>query len=137
MKTNINLSTLAGGAVGERINIELQKVAENVQDPNTDWKKARKVVVTITLKPDEEREIALVSADVKTTLAPAHGIATKIIFGVEKDGSTVAAELVSGMKNQMMIDNDGDLADELGQKVAGSESESNVSYLQRKSQEAK
>jgi hypothetical protein len=136
MKTNINLSTLAGGAVGERINIELQKVAENVQDPNTDWKKARKVVVTITLKPDEEREIALVSADVKTTLAPAHGIATKIIFGVEKDGSTVAAELVSGMKNQMMIDNDGDLADELGQKVASSEAESNVSYLQRKSQGA-
>lgn len=31
MKTNINLSTLAGGAVGERINIELQKVAENVR----------------------------------------------------------------------------------------------------------
>jgi hypothetical protein len=137
MKTNINLSTLAGGAVGERINIELQKIAENVQDPNTDWKKARKVVVTITLKPDEEREIALVSADVKTTLAPAHGIATKIIFGVENDGTPVAAELVSGMKNQMMIDNDGDIADDKGVKVKEQEAESNVSYLQRKSQEAK
>lgn len=41
-------------------------------------------MVTITLKPDEEREIALVSADVKTTLAPAHGIATKIILESKK-----------------------------------------------------
>ncbi|KAA1180668.1 hypothetical protein BSK59_08400 [Paenibacillus odorifer] len=123
MKTNIDIGTLANGAVGERINLELQKVAENVQDPNTDWKKARKVTITITLKPDEEREIALVSADIKTTLAPAHGIATKLIFGMEKDGNVVAAELASGMKNQMMIDNDGDLADDKGQKV---------SYLERK-----
>jgi hypothetical protein len=123
MKTNIDIGTLANGAVGERINLEFQKVAENVQDPNTDWKKARKMIITITLKPDEEREIALVSTDVKTTLAPVHGIATKLIFGMENDGNVVAAELASGMKNQMMIDNDGDLADDKGQKV---------SYLERK-----
>ena len=123
MKTNINVSTLAGGAVGERLNLELQKAAENIMDPNTDWKKARKVTMTITLKPDEEREIALVGVDVKTTLAPAHGIATKIIFGVENGGTVVAAELASGIKNQMMIDNDGDIADDKGNKV---------SYLERK-----
>ncbi|MEC0092480.1 hypothetical protein [Paenibacillus macquariensis] len=123
MKTNINIGTLAGGAVGERLNIELQKVAENILDPNTEWKKARKVTLTITLKPDEEREIALVGVDVKTTPAPAHGIATKLIFGVEGNGNVVAAELASGMKDQMMIDNDGDIADDKGNKV---------SYLERK-----
>ncbi|WP_375104085.1 replication terminator protein [Paenibacillus sp. RS8] len=132
----ISIENLAGGAVGERINIELNKVADNIMDPNTDWKKARKLTVTITIKPDEQREIGLVSVDNKPTLAPAHGIATKLVFGKDREGKAVAEELVSGVKNQMMIDDEGDLADDRGKKVEPEAiaSTGNVSYLQRKSQ---
>ncbi|WP_438497125.1 replication terminator protein [Paenibacillus sp. IHBB 3054] len=133
-KTDINIGMLAGGGVGERVNLEFQKVAENIQDPNTDWKATRKVTITVTLKPDQEREIALVSVDVKPSLAPAYGIATKLMFGIEGDGTVVAAELASGVKNQLMMDNDGDLADDTGEKIKNNEAESNVSYLQRKFQ---
>ncbi|MNI85222.1 hypothetical protein D3C73_1421960 [compost metagenome] len=114
----------------------MNKVADNVMDPNTDWKKARKLTVTITIKPDEQREIGLVSVDAKTTLAPAHGIATKLVFGKDREGKAVAEELVSGVKNQMMIDDEGDLADDRGKKVTpeAAAAPDNVSYLQRKSQ---
>ncbi|MFD1777045.1 replication terminator protein [Paenibacillus rhizophilus] len=137
MSNEINLDNLAGGAVSERLNIELKKAADNIMDPNTDWKKARKVTMTITLKPDEERDIALVSIDTKTVLAPAHGVATKLVFGKDNAGQAVVEELVSGTKNQMMMDNDGDLADDRGKKLATEEAGNNVSYLQRKAQGGK
>jgi len=114
---SINVHDLAGGAVGERLNIELQKAAQNILDPNTDWKKPRKVTLTITLRADESREIALVDVEAKTTLAPPRAVATKFVIDRDERGQAVAAELKSGVKNQMMMDDDGDLADDRGHKV--------------------
>lgn len=115
---NINLSTLANGAVAERANIDLQRIFENIADPNTDWKKVRSLAITIKLQPDENRDIALASIDTKVALAPTKGVATKFVIDRDGRGSVVGAELVSGNKNQMMVDNDGDLADDRGRKVA-------------------
>lgn len=42
----LNLANLQNGAVIERVDLELQKIARNIQDPNTDPQKAR----TLTLK---------------------------------------------------------------------------------------
>lgn len=113
----IDINELSNGAVGERINIELQKVFENIQDPNTDWKKARKLTITITLNPDENRDIALVGVDAKPTLAPAKGVATKFVIDRDNQGKAVGAELVSGTKNQMMFDPDtGEVLDDKGKK---------------------
>lgn len=41
-----NLSEMSNGAVNERFNYELQKVVENICDPNTDPKKKRKITLT-------------------------------------------------------------------------------------------
>lgn len=114
---NINVGDLAGGAVGERLNIELQRAAENIMDPNTDWKKARKVQLTITLNPDENRDIALVSIDAKTTLAPARGVATKLVIGKDNAGKAVAAELKSGVKNQTYLEDDGSVRTDKGDPI--------------------
>jgi len=114
---NMDLSRLAEGAVQERINEELQKVAQNIMDPNTEWKKVRKVTLTISVSPDESREIGLVGIEAKSSLAPAKGIATTFMFGTSREGKAVANELVSGVKNQLMIDNDGDVADDAGKKL--------------------
>lgn len=42
-----NLSEMSNGAVNERFNYELQKVVENICDPNTDPKKKRKITLTM------------------------------------------------------------------------------------------
>jgi hypothetical protein len=50
MPNMINLTEFADGAVAERVNIELQKVLENLTDPNTDPKKVRTITVEISMK---------------------------------------------------------------------------------------
>ena len=115
--SRIDLSNLANGAVAERFNMELQKVLENIADPNTEAKKARKLTLTLTIKADDQRDIAAVAIETKSTIVPAKGVETKFVIDKDGKGRIVGAELVSGAKNQMMIDTDGDLADDRGNKV--------------------
>jgi len=115
--SNINLSNLANGSVAERIDIEIQKVLENIADPNTDARKARKLTVTLTLKADEKRDVAHVSVATKSTLAPAKSIETKFIMDRDNAGKVVGAELKSSAKGQHYIDDDGDVATDTGEKV--------------------
>ena len=103
MKTKINLQDLAGGSVSERIDIELQKVLENIADPNTDAKKARKLQIVLTFKADEERDIANLSIQVKPTLIPAKQTETKILLDYDENGKATGAELKSGQKGQCYI----------------------------------
>jgi len=117
LKTKINLQDLAGGSVSERIDIELQKVLENIADPNTDAKKARKLQIVLTFKADEERDIANLSIQVKPTLIPAKQTETKILLDYDENGKATGAELKSGQKGQCYIDQDGDVADDKGEKV--------------------
>lgn len=115
--TKINLQDLANGAVAERIDIELQKVLENIVDPNTDAKKARKLQITLTFKADENRDIAQLNVQVKPTLIPAKDTETKVILDFDGNGMVTGAELKSIQKGQLFIDQDGDVADDKGQKV--------------------
>ena len=113
----INLDNFADGAVAERFNMELQKVLENIADPNTDAKKVRKVTLTVSFKADDKRDVALVSVQAKSQLAPALEIETKIIMDQDSRGNIVGAELMSGIKGQTFIDSDGDIADDTGNKI--------------------
>lgn len=115
--SQIDLSSLAGGAVAERFNIELKKILENIADPNTDPKKARKLQLTLTIKADENRDIANVSIQTKAILVPAKEIETKIIMDRDSKGSVVGAELVSGVKGQLFITDDGEVADDKGKVI--------------------
>lgn len=80
----LTLASLCGGAVQEKVDRALEKVANNILDPNTDPKKKRVITLKITLKPDaSDSEDVQVSADVTYTLAPELGIQTR--FFVNKD----------------------------------------------------
>ena len=80
----LTLATLCGGAVQEKIDRALEKVARNILDPNTDPKKKRVITLKVVLKPDDEdREDVEVTADVNVTLSPELGVSTK--FFVNKD----------------------------------------------------
>lgn len=83
-KEKLTLATLCGGAVQEKVDRALEKVARNILDPNVVPDKKRTVTLKITLKPSEEdQEDVLVSADVSYTLAPEQGVGTS--FFVSKD----------------------------------------------------
>lgn len=80
----LTLATLCGGAVQERVDRALEKVAKNILDPNTDPGKKRSITLKITLKPDDEdNEDVEVTADVSVSLAPEIGVSTR--FFVNKD----------------------------------------------------
>ncbi|MFD3261894.1 replication terminator protein [Paenibacillus lentus] len=107
MEIGISLDELANGAALELFEREMRKVAENIIDPNTPWKAKRKIVLTVTISPDRRREASEVEVDVKSTLAAVNGVSTQIAFGVDGEGKAQYAELLSGERNQFMIDKDG------------------------------
>lgn len=52
----LNLSAIGDGGLQEKVDKELEKVFDNILDPNTDVKAARKLVITLTMKPDDARQ---------------------------------------------------------------------------------
>lgn len=113
----VDLNSFADGAVAERFNLELQKVLENIADPNTDPKKARKLVLTVKVSGNEKRDIADVEVEAKLTLAPAKSIESKLIIDRDNNGKIIGSELKSGVKGQTYIDGDGDIADDMENKI--------------------
>jgi hypothetical protein len=114
----IDLNTFADGALAERANVELQKILENIADPNTDAKKSRKLTLTISLSADEKRDVVLTNVVAKTTLAPAKPIESKLIMDMDNKGKITGAELKSGLKGQTYIDVETEeIKDDRGTKI--------------------
>lgn len=110
----LKLSQMASGAFEEQIGIELDKVLHNIKDANTDPKKARKITITITLKPDEKRELVGFEVQSKAALVPPKPLSTTIMVDRDSKGAVVAAELKSGVKGQTFLDKDGEIKDDKG-----------------------
>ncbi|WP_231868403.1 replication terminator protein [Fictibacillus phosphorivorans] len=117
MANIINLSSFAEGAVAERFNAELQKILENIADPNTDAAKVRKLTLTLSFKADEKRDIVVTSIQAKSALSPAKHIETKIVMDLDNRGNVTGAELKSGIKGQSYITEDGEVETDVGEKV--------------------
>lgn len=103
MHKHIDLNGFAHGALLERVNMEMDKVLENIQDPNTEATKKRKVVITLELEPNARRELADVVTTVKSTLVPTTAVSASLMIG--HDGKKVIGrELKSAMPGQYMVD---------------------------------
>lgn len=100
----VDLNEFANGALAERFNYELQKILENIADPNTDHKVKRKMNINLTLETNEDRELSNVSIQVKSTPAPRKNIGSAIIIDRDESGKIVGAELKSGIKGQTFFD---------------------------------
>ena len=108
----LTLANMAGGAVLERFNIEMQKVITNIADPNTDPKKKRSVTIKVTVSPNEQRNMAVLDIETKPVLVPAMPVNTSIVIDRDKKGNVVAAELLSNHPMQRMIDTEtGEIVD--------------------------
>jgi hypothetical protein len=100
-----NLENFSGGQLSEQINTEIEKVVNNIYDPNTDPNKVRKVVATISFKPNKKRTGAAVVVDVKSTLAPSFPTETNI--AIDRDfntGMVLATEIGNQIVGQVEMD---------------------------------
>ena len=116
-KINLKLSSLASGGVQENFDMEVTKLLENIQDPNTDAKTPRKLVMTLTLVPDESRELVKFDSQIKLTMAPTKSVTTNLITGLNVNGEVEATELKSGVPGQMYIDDEAHLRTDTGVPV--------------------
>lgn len=83
---NVDLNKIGGGALQQRFNREFEKVVKNMKDPNTSYKEARKVTITLTFKQDEERNAAVCTCEVQSKLAKSKSFDTN--FGIGRDLKT-------------------------------------------------
>jgi cell division protein FtsX len=93
----LTFGNLQHGAAEAKVNQALSELFSNVMNLNTPWKTARKVTVTITVKPkDEDRQIADISVDVAAKLATVKPVESIIVIGETGNGEGIAQEYPSG-----------------------------------------
>ena len=101
---HINIEQFSNGELTQQINREMEAVARNIADPNTEAKTARKITVTITLKPNEQRDFITTSITTKSTLAPTLGAVTALAVGKNlKTGEIEVGEIGNQIPGQMSM----------------------------------
>ena len=96
----INLLHLADGEIVDKLNRELERVAQNIIDKNTDPKKERKITLSISFKPNENRDQINTVISAKTSLVSERGIDTLILMGKDSEGQLHLNEV----RQQSMFD---------------------------------
>ena len=102
---HIDLEQFAGGKLSVQLNKALEKITENVQDPNTDAQKVRKINVSISFRPNDERNFVATTVETKLSLAPELGATTALSMGRDlRTGEVEAAEIFNQIPGQMNVD---------------------------------
>lgn len=116
---NFNLSEIAEGAVQAKFAKEVERVCENILDLNTDAGKKRKITLTLTYLPNDQRNSVDVGVEAKSTLAPQVGTSTTMLLGRDMNTGFIAAnELKSNVPGQTYIDiEDGKAKTDIGEPV--------------------
>ena len=101
MKNNTNIDVqfdkFADGAFKERAKQGIEEVLANINDPNTDWKKKRKLTIELVFTANEARDLTMVDIQTKAKLEPAKPIKTTFMMGTDGKGGIIASEF----KNQV------------------------------------
>lgn len=102
---HFNLEQFAGGKLSVQLNKALEKITENVQDPNTDAQKVRKINVSISFRPNDERNFVATTVETKLSLAPELGATTALSMGRDlRTGEVEAVEIFNQIPGQMNVD---------------------------------
>lgn len=115
---HINLEQFAGGKLSVQLNKALEKITENVQDPNTDAQKVRKINVSISLRPNDERNFVSTTVETKLSLAPELGATAALSMGRDlRTGEVEAIEIFNQIPGQMSVNDVIDQEEEEPQKA--------------------
>ena len=98
------LDELMDGAMTERFNRELDRVLNNVLDPNTSPKAKRQIQIIFDVIPNERRDAAEFKTDVKSKLAPAMAISQTVFLRQDDEGRVTATEITKEVPGQVSMD---------------------------------
>lgn len=97
-----DFNKFAKGALAESLGLEMQKVLDNICDLNTDATKTRKVTLNITIKPNKNRDLASVSIQPSSRLAPVLAVESSIMLEMNyESGHAVSSEIKSVIDGQV------------------------------------
>ena len=115
---HIDLEQFAGGKLSVQLNKALEKITENVQDPNTDAQKVRKINVSISFRPNDERNFVATTVETKLSLAPELGATTALSMGRDlRTGEVEDLEIFNQIPGQMSVNDVIDQEEEEPQKA--------------------
>lgn len=99
-----SLLEMARGAILERVDREAMRIAENIEDPNTDYKAKRKIQITLVFKASADRETVQMDTEVKTTLAPMMPVSTSLYMVRDDNDEPMIVEAVRQTPGQLDMD---------------------------------
>lgn len=77
----VTLENLGGGAASELFAHELNRVIQNILDPNAPAKAKRSITLKVTITPDEKRELGDVRITCEAKIPSGSGASTHVYFG--------------------------------------------------------
>lgn len=86
-----NLNTIEQ-ALLEKLRDEMQRVTDNVMDPNTEAKAKRSVTIKLVISPLPDRTLGTVELSATSKVQAARGFAAKVFFGRDRAGQCHASE---------------------------------------------
>ena len=98
-----SLLQMAKGAIQERVDYEVSRVVDNILDMNTEAKVKRKVVLTIVMTPDDDRQVVKIEASAKSTLAPVVPVGTSLVITADGNGEMMLAEIIPQVPGQISM----------------------------------
>lgn len=98
----VRVESLAGGAVIEKLNYELEKVVENIMDINMDPNAVREITLKIKVKPNGDQSQGAVIIQTNSKLASLAPYPAHLFFTLDEDGKPSAVEAI--MKEGDMFD---------------------------------
>jgi hypothetical protein len=107
----LSLANLAGGAAIERFDLELNRVLENIADPNTSLKQ-RKISLDVIFKPDDRREGCEITVSCSAKLAGMREYGSHIYIDSRRPGLAFEAD-----PRQMSLEFDESQKEETGGKT--------------------
>lgn len=104
---DLPLAALANGAIQEKLDYELEKLFNNIHDPNTKAEDKRTITIKLEFSPDENRQSVKVNTNISLKLANVRDVSTTVLTGKDlSNGKVQAKELKSGTRGQTYFDED-------------------------------
>ena len=88
----IELKEIVGGALQEQFSKSFESVVENLQNPNTPYKKAREITIKLKFTQNELRDDVKCAVQVSEKLAPQTPMETSFAIGKDLRTGEVFAE---------------------------------------------
>lgn len=101
-KTSLDFKEMSGGSFQEVVNQEIQKVLDNIYDPNFKPESARTVTAKLTFKPSKNGEVASVECTVSSVFGKREINDAVIYIGKDSTGQIIATE--HHLPNQQPLD---------------------------------